>query len=108
MGRQEAESRKRARKNQLRDITLAAVQAAGLIGLAVLAPNVVGAMGKLGLIVSPRQKDIVRRTTTRLVRAGFLEWRDSKLRLTTKGERELHLLSLRQHLRKPRRWDGKW
>lgn len=109
MGKQEETSRKRTKRNQLRKIILETVQAAGIISIALFAPNVVGAMAKLGMIPSPRQKDVVNRSTDRLVKQNLMEWRDSKLRLTAKGERELLSLTLREISRaKPRRWDEKW
>ena len=109
MGIQEQENRKRTRKNQLQTLILQTVQVAGIIGVALVAPNVIGAMSKLGLIPSPRQTDVVQRTSLRLVKNGLMEWCDSKLRLTTKGERALRHLMLREFVAvRPRRWDKKW
>ncbi len=109
MGKQEQESRERTKRNQLRKIILETVKGAGVISLAFVAPNVVGAMAKLGLLPSARQKDVVTRTSTRLVAAGLMEWHDSKLRLTPKGEKTLRILKLQEYARsRPRRWDKKW
>ncbi|MHB1086833.1 MAG: CRISPR-associated endonuclease Cas2 [Minisyncoccota bacterium] len=85
------------------------VQAAGIIGVALVAPNVIGAMAKLGLMPSKRQRDVVNRASARLVKLGLLQWKDSKLSLTQKGERRLHLLKLRGFvIPKPHTWDKKW
>ncbi|MEK9154243.1 MAG: CRISPR-associated endonuclease Cas2 [Patescibacteria group bacterium] len=109
MGKQEQESRKRTKRNELRKIILETVKVAGLISLALVAPNVVGAMAKLGMLPSPRQRDVVNRASNRLVKVGLMEWRDSKLRLTVKGEKALRALTLQEFSRsKPRRWDKKW
>ena len=109
MGKLEEGSRSRTKKNQLKKIILKSIQVAGLLSIALLAPNVLGAMGKLGLIPSPRQNDVVRRTSDRLVHSGLLEWRDSRLRLTRRGEKELRLLTLKEYgSKRPRRWDRKW
>ncbi len=108
MGKLEEASRKRTKKNQLKKIILRTVKIAGLLSIALVAPNVIGAMGKLGLIPSPRQGDVVERTSDRLVRKGLMEWRDGKLRLTAKGERQLLELELRELVKRQRRWDGKW
>ena len=109
MGKQEHESRKRTQRNQLRKIILETVKAAGVISIALLAPNVVGAMAKVGMLPSPRQSDVVNRSSNRLVKAGFMAWKNSKLRLTAKGERALRALALSEFSRsKPRRWDNKW
>ncbi|OGG54226.1 hypothetical protein A3H16_01980 [Candidatus Kaiserbacteria bacterium RIFCSPLOWO2_12_FULL_53_8] len=109
MGTMEVESRKRTKKNQLKGMILETVKIAGLISLFVVAPNVIGAMAKIGLIASPRQKDVIQRASQRLVRQGLMEWRQGKLRLTEKGERELRILQLRELARnRPRKWDKKW
>ncbi|OGG49465.1 hypothetical protein A2763_04035 [Candidatus Kaiserbacteria bacterium RIFCSPHIGHO2_01_FULL_54_36] len=109
MGKQERESRKRTKRNHLRKIILETVKTAGVISLALVAPNVVGAMTKLGMLPSPRQNDVVNRSSRRLVKSGLMEWKDSKLRLTAKGERTLRALALREFSStKPIRWDKKW
>lgn len=109
MGIKEAESARRTRKNELKRIILDAVKFAGIVSVFVVAPNVVGAMAKLGIIRSPRQKTIVERSCDRLARAGLLAWEGKKLRLTAKGEIALRTLRARDHdAQKPRRWDRKW
>ncbi|MEY4746953.1 MAG: hypothetical protein RLZZ416_2 [Candidatus Parcubacteria bacterium] len=105
----EAESTRRARKNELKRIILGSVKVAGLLSLAIVAPNVIGAMAKLGIIASPRERYIVEKSCSRLVRSGLLEWKDKKLRLTQKGRIELGRLEAREFSAgKPRRWDEKW
>lgn len=108
MGKMEEESKRRAKKNELQKIILQTVKVAGLVSIALVAPNVIGAMVKLGLIQSPRQGEVIGRASDRLVRKGLMEWRDGKLRLTSKGERELLELELRAHTKRVRRWDKKW
>lgn len=109
MGVMERESKKRTRRNQLREIILGTVQVAGLISVAVVAPNVIGAMAKVGLLPSPRQKDVVVRSCTRLIRQGYLMRQDGRLCLTRRGEALLRQWELRAQARKkPRKWDGKW
>ena len=109
MGKMETESLRRTRKNELKRIILDTVKLAGLVSVFVIAPNVLGAMAKLGIIRSPRQKDIVTRSCDRLVKSGLLKWENRKLRLTSKGVTALHTLEAREiAMRKPRRWDRKW
>lgn len=108
MGNLEQTSRKRTRKNQLRKIILQSVKVAGLLSVAFVVPNVIGAMAKMGLTPSPRQGDIVLRASDRLVHNGLLIWRGQRLRVTPRGERLLRELELRQLTRKKRRWDNKW
>ncbi len=105
----EHESRKRTKKNQLRRIILETVKAVGFLSMALIVPNVLGAMYKMGLIASPRQKDVVANATERLVRKGLLKWNNSKLRLTQKGEKILRALTLSEYTQKIiRKWDNKW
>lgn len=109
MGKLEIESRKRTKRHQLRKIILETVKAAGFISMALTLPNVLGAMLKMGLIPSLHQKYVVGNATKRLVGSGLLEWQDSKLRLTQKGEKELRALTLSEYGQKiPRKWDKKW
>lgn len=109
MGQLEKESRKRTRRANIQKLVLASVAAAGGIGVALVAPGVLGAMGKLGLIPSARQLEIIKRSRSRLVVRGLLVYQGSLLRLTPKGEQVLRRLELHDFkLRKPKRWDRKW
>ena len=109
MGKLEKESKKRTKRNQLRKIILETVKAAGFISMVLVLPNVLGAMLKMGLVASPQQKYVVGNASKRLVIAGLLEWRDSKLYLTQKGERELRMLKLSEYSQTiVRKWDKKW
>ena len=88
---------------------LASVAVAGGISVALVAPGVLGAMGKLGLIPSARQLEIIKRSRSRLVARGLLVYQGNMLRLTAKGEQVLRRLELHDFkLRKPKRWDRKW
>jgi len=93
----------------LQKIVLHTIAVAGVISVALVAPNALGAMTKLGLVPSARQKESIRRTRGQLVKQGFLCWEGMRLRITEKGERKLRLLQI-QHGEhpKPKRWDGKW
>lgn len=109
MGRMEEASRKRTRRNQLRGLILGSVEAAGLIGLAIVAPNVIGAMDRLGLIPSRQQSGVIRASAKRLVKQGLLSWEHGKLRLTKTGQAELRRLTIAERASaRPRRWDKKW
>src|SRR3989338_163849 len=66
-------------------------------------------MAKLGLLPAKRQRETILRSRDRLVRRGLLKYQDKNLYLTTKGERVLRILRLRDSaLQKPKRWDKKW
>jgi len=109
MGTLELQSKKRSQRHQLRGIILGTVQVAGLIGIAVVAPNVIQHMHRYGLLISPQQSDVIKRSSKKLVKDGHMSWEQGKLRLTAKGELLLMQLKLRAAvMRKPRRWDKKW
>ncbi len=109
MGTMEKASRTRTRKNQLSEIILESVKLAGLVSLLVVAPSVVGALSKLGIIPSRQHGPVIKRATDRLIQKGLLEWKGSKLRITERGEYELHRSHARtQAMNIPKRWDKKW
>ncbi len=109
MGKIELESRKRARKDQLKKIMLETVKIAGMLAVAIAAPNVIGAMSKLGLMPHPRQKEVIKRSYDKHIRAGLITRSEAGYVLTKKGELALRRLEMRDYrFRKPKRWDGKW
>jgi len=109
MGKLEGQSRRRSRHGQLKHIILSAIGIAGIVSVGLVAPKVIGAMEKTGLIPSIRQRVVIGRTCDRLVRKGLMKWERGKLRLTIAGEKELRMLELRQYRsERPRKWDGKW
>jgi DNA-binding transcriptional regulator PaaX len=80
-----------------------------MISVALIAPNVLGAMKRLGLLPSLREKEVIKTARARLVRQGLLTYEGRSLCLTPKGERALRFLELHEFkLKKPRRWDEKW
>jgi CRISPR-associated endonuclease Cas2 len=109
MGQMEEKSRKKKKKADLRKIILASVALAGGLAVAAIAPNVLGAMAKLGMLPAKREKEIIKRSRKRLIDSGLLVYRDHVLQLTQKGERALRFLELTEFsLKKPKRWDGRW
>ncbi|MEK7093153.1 MAG: hypothetical protein AAB927_01580 [Patescibacteria group bacterium] len=109
MGTLETQSRKRSRKNELRKIILTTIATMGVIGVGLVAPNVVGAMVKLGIIPSSRQKDVVNRSCERLIHSGLLARQGKFLRLTRRGELVLRSLEARSYrIPHPQKWDSKW
>ena len=91
---------------------LMTVAAAGFLSMALLAPNALQALAKLGIldIRGKRRKELINRSRDRLLDAGLL-MRDERgyLRLLPKGEAKLRQLELHDYrLKKPKRWDEKW
>lgn len=100
---------KGSRNQNLKRILLETVAVAGVISVALVAPNTIGAMKKLGLIPSKRQHDTIRQARARLVAQGLLTYKGGLLSVTAKGEKVLDELDRRAYaLPKPKRWDGKW
>jgi CRISPR-associated endonuclease Cas2 len=109
MGKIEKEIAKKCRRDDMRKIILGSVALAGIISIGLVAPNVLGAMAKLGFLPHRRQKESINRSRERLVKQGLLEYRDKKLRLTPKGEAVLRRLELSDYqIQRPKRWDGRW
>ncbi|MEK7065880.1 MAG: hypothetical protein AAB938_00845 [Patescibacteria group bacterium] len=110
MGQMEQKSKQRTRVKNLQGIILDTVAAAGVISIALLAPNTLTALKKFGMLPGPRQKETISITRKRLVKAGLLAYDDrGLLRLTARGEKKLHYARMRDFkLKKPRRWDRKW
>lgn len=109
MGTLEASSKVKTRKKNIRKFVLQAVATAGVLSVAAVAPGVVGAMAKLGIIPTKRHKEIVKRSRQKLVEQGLLEYKNQHLRLTGRGKVALRLISAEDFkLAKPKRWDKKW
>ena len=109
MGQQEIKSKKKQKRANVQKIILHTIAGVGIMSAALLAPNVIGAMGKLGLIPGGRQKEIIQASRERLVKKGLLVYKDGKLSLTPKGEKELRLMDAGMYkVKKPRTWDGRW
>lgn len=96
-------------KGELQRIILNTVAAAGLVGAALIAPNVIGAMDKLGMLPGKRQREIINISRDRLIKKGWLKYVNGRLKLTKEGEQALRKLELKNFvLQKPKYWDGKW
>ena len=109
MGHLENTSKKRARKKNVQAIVMSTIGIAGILGIAAVAPNVLGAMGKLGLVPGKRQKEVINRARDRLVQKGFLKREGVFLKITPKGESFLRLMEAREYkISAPSRWDKKW
>ena len=85
MGELEKESKKRAERVHLKKIILGTVAIAGVVSVAVVAPNVLGAMAKLGILPHKRQKEFIKAARERLVKQGLLEYQNGLLRVTKKA-----------------------
>lgn len=105
----ENKNKRRVRRTELQEAVLATVAAAGIIGVAIVATPVIGAMSKIGVLPYSRQSEVVRSTANRLWRRGLLKLKDNHYELTDEGRRVLELWQLSNYrLLRPRKWDKKW
>ncbi|HRY62494.1 MAG TPA: CRISPR-associated endonuclease Cas2 [Candidatus Paceibacterota bacterium] len=115
MEKMETEVKKQIRMTKIQNGILTAVYAAGMISVALLAPNVLRVIQsvskKSGLYdkVTRGKKQSINVSRKRLIEAGLLIYKDGFLRLTKRGEDKMREFEARNfELEKPRRWDGKW
>jgi len=101
--------RKRTRNKNIQKIILKTVEVAGVLAVALLAPNALQALKQAGLLPKPHQREIFNSSRHRLVKTGLLIYENGFLRLTVKGRKKLQQLERRDYkLVKPKRWDKKW
>jgi DNA-binding transcriptional regulator PaaX len=109
MGRLEKELRAEIRLTKLNSAIIQTLALSGVLAVGLIAPNVLSAMGKLGLINSYQKKQSIQNSFTRLLARGYVTLEGGKVRLTLKGEKIAALLGEGKLApKKPRKWDGKW
>lgn len=109
MGRLEEENKKRVRRGDIQKLILNLVKIAGVLSIGLVAPQVIGAMSKLGLIPNKRQEEIVRSSASKLAKKGLLEYHDGGYQFTSEGEKKLRQWELQDHqFKHPQKWDRKW
>jgi DNA-binding transcriptional regulator PaaX len=112
MGKMEKEVKERATRQNIQKIVLGTIAAAGLLSVALVAPNALHALKLFGLdkkLVRNKKRSI-NISRERLLNAGLIKYKkDGYLCLTDKGEKKLVELEKRKYiLPKPRKWDKKW
>ena len=109
MGTLERKNQSEIRRTKVNKAIIAAIGAAGIITLGMVAPNVLGALGKMGFL--PQRKNQIRNTLSRMIKAGYVKLEKKEagtfVRLTEKGELFLASSQDRREL-KQKKWDGKW
>lgn len=102
---------KKVKKANIQKIILETIKLTGIIGVGVIAPNVLSAMKKTGFITHPRQIESIKRSRDSLIKRGLIENKNGQLKITPGGRRYLfRCLSLgdNKELNKNKKWDGKW
>ena len=109
MGELEKRSKKKSDRKNLQRVILQAVATAGILGVGLVAPNVIGALGRLGILPNIRQKEYISSSASKLVKRGLLFYDGYKYNLTLEGEKFLRRWQFTDFkLKKPKRWDKKW
>ena len=108
--RLEGKTAKKVRRESLQTILLTTVRTAGVLSVALLAPNALRGLAKLGILKTKRQREYIGRARERLLHVGLLTRNErGLLRLTPKGEARLRLLESNKYkLPRPKRWDKRW
>jgi len=109
MSKLEEKSRQRDKKKNLQRVILATVAGVGILSIGLLAPNVIGAMSKLGLLPNKRQKEYIGSSASKMVKKGLLKYNGKFYELTLSGKKQLRRWEF-AHFRidKPKKWDSKW
>ena len=109
MGNLEKKIKQKIRRTRINSAIIAALSIAGILAVGFIAPNVIGAMGKMGLINPHQKRQGIKKSLTRLIEGGYVAMEGGKVLLTPRGETYAALLKEGGFaVRKPRRWDGKW
>jgi len=109
MGKLEESRSRKVRKGELQRLILETVKLAGILSIGLVAPNVIKAMNKLGIISNKRQNEIVSSSASKLAKKGLLKFNGKYYELTDEGGMKLRQLELQGYkLIRPKKWDGKW
>lgn len=109
MGNLERKAAKNRTRRNLQRLVLRTVTAVGVVSAAVIAPQALAALVKLGFVPHARQKEFIHAARDRLVQKGLIEYRGGYLRTTPAGQAHLRRHEARESLtQRPKRWDGKW
>lgn len=109
MGNLEQKSRKRGKRKNLQQVILATIGTVGVLGIGMLAPNVIGAMAKLDIIPNKRQKEYISSSANKMVKKGLLKYNGKFYELTSLGKTLLRRWEFGNFkFNKPRKWDRKW
>ena len=109
MGKLEANNKNRARRGDFQKLILETVSTAGFLSIALVAPNVLKAMNKLGLVPNRRQGEYITSSASKLTKRGLLVFDGKKYCLTSEGEKVLRRWQFSNFkLQRPKKWDRKW
>jgi DNA-binding transcriptional regulator PaaX len=101
------------RKTNVRKIILNTIGTAGLLAAALVAPNAVSALAKIGVIPSRQKKNYVQNVFSKLVKEGYIVFDQETGRkfakLSSKGQKIIDKINLDNfEISEPPLWDKKW
>ncbi|MDO8471417.1 MAG: hypothetical protein Q7S49_02305 [bacterium] len=109
MGKLEETGEKNSKRKNLQRIILQSIAIAGVLSVGLAAPNVVGALAKLGIFPNKRQKEYIASSASKLVRRGLIFYNGKSYQLTSEGKILLRRWEFSDfRLKKPKKWDKKW
>ena len=111
MGKLEVEVQNQIRNTKIQKVVLQTVAAAGLLSVALLAPNALQMLSIFkGSKLLKNKRHSINLSRDRLVRNGLLTYNhEGYLQLTRLGEKQLRRIEAANYqLKKPKKWDGKW
>lgn len=107
----EQKAKKRAKKQNIKKAVLTTIGVAGVIALALAAPNTLQLL-KYAPGMKSRYHSRTKRALDRLIKQGYAQRtgnRKDHIELTSRGQTLLARLSLGEaRYKPPERWDGKW
>jgi len=107
----EQRAKKRAKKQNIKKAVLTTIGAAGVIAMALAAPNTLQLL-KYAPAMRSRYRSRAQRAIDRLIKQGYVQRtgnKKSQFELTSRGEALLTRLTLGEaRYKPPERWDGKW
>lgn len=108
----EKEARLKRRKENIQKTILEIVKAAGILSVAILAPNALKMFGR-NSFKNAQEKSNFNASVKRLLDNGLINFKETQngkfLRLTEKGETKLRQLeNYNYQIIKPKKWDGRW
>jgi len=103
----------RNNKINIKKIILATVATAGLVGVAVVAPNILQVIDQISGKKKYSRKIYVNKTIDKMLREGKIEFvkkgDKSFIRVTNKGKEQLTKYEIGElEITKPKKWDKKW
>ncbi len=109
MEKLEEKNRKIIRRTAIQQAILLTVASVGILSVALIAPPVIGALAKLGMLPSARKSETIKSAAGRLKNKGLLKFENGHYALTAAGEKLLRRWQLADYkLTRPKKWDKKW